>query len=24
MQGDQDAQDFLETLLKDYNFYTSR
>jgi uncharacterized RDD family membrane protein YckC len=24
MQGDQDAQDFLETLLKDYNYYTSR
>jgi uncharacterized RDD family membrane protein YckC len=24
MQGDQDAQDFLETLLKDYNYYSSR
>jgi uncharacterized RDD family membrane protein YckC len=23
MQGDQDAQDFLETLLKDYNYYSS-
>jgi uncharacterized RDD family membrane protein YckC len=24
MQGDQDALDFLETLLKDYNYYSSR
>jgi uncharacterized RDD family membrane protein YckC len=24
MQGDQDPQDFLETLLKDYNYYSSR
>jgi uncharacterized RDD family membrane protein YckC len=24
MQGDQDAQDFLETLMKDYNYYSSR
>ena len=24
MQGDQDAQDFLETLLKDYNYYSSQ
>ncbi|HEY4966238.1 MAG TPA: hypothetical protein VII28_07555, partial [Puia sp.] len=24
MQCDQDAQDFLETLLKDYNYYSSR
>ena len=24
IQGDQDAQDFLETLLKDYNYYSTR
>jgi uncharacterized RDD family membrane protein YckC len=24
MKGDQDSQDFLETLLKDYNYYSSR